>query len=78
MVRKEFTRGYDGYKSSLEKFSKEKDSTLYIYFTADKDEQGQRWCYDCHLAQPFIDQAVETFAGPNAIFLTVEVGDRTL
>lgn len=30
------------------------------------------------LAQPFIDQAVEKFAGPDAIFLTVDVGDRPL
>ncbi|KAM7348218.1 thioredoxin domain-containing protein 17 [Cochliomyia hominivorax] len=76
MVRKEYTKGFEGYRKSVEELYKDKDTKLYIYFTGEKDEKGVSWCPDCNDAQPFIDQAVEKFASSDAIFLTVDVGDR--
>ncbi|XP_037810058.1 thioredoxin domain-containing protein 17-like [Lucilia sericata] len=76
MVRKEYTKGFEGYQKSVEELYKDKNTQLYIYFTGEKDSNGVSWCPDCNDAQPFVDQAVEKFATPESILLTVDVGDR--
>ena len=51
MVNIKYTKGFEGYQSSVAELYKGSETPLYILFTGDKNADGISWCPDCNVGK---------------------------
>lgn len=75
MVVRHNITGYEHFTCFMKDFTSKEP--IYMLFSGSKLPCGESWCPDCVKSRPVIEEALEKYAGPDSIFLDVEVGDRS-
>ncbi|KAG8450693.1 hypothetical protein GDO86_003100 [Hymenochirus boettgeri] len=64
-----------GYEEFIKEVEKHKGKKVFVYFSGNKNEDGQSWCPDCVKAEPVVRGEMENLP-EGSIFIYCQVGER--
>ena len=65
-----------GFKEFIDTVTSLDSSSIFCFFSGDKDASGRSWCPDCVTYEPVVRKSLESLSDENAIFIYCSVGGR--